>query len=84
MVKRSKVQIIISILSTCIRGANKTRIVYQANLNFKTVEPYLHILEKNEFITVTKDKRPLYKTTPKGEELVDKLGSLDEMLGVDR
>lgn len=84
MAKRDRVQIIVSILNTCTRGANKTRIVYQANLNFRTVKPYLYLLEKNNLIIVTKDTNPVYKTTPKGEELIDKLACLDEMLDIDQ
>ena len=39
--KRSRDLIISQILFICAKGANKTRIVYQANLNFRTVDPYL-------------------------------------------
>lgn len=80
MVKRDRVQIMISILNTCISGANKTRIVYQANLNFRTVNPYLHLLEKSNLLTVTNSGTITYTTTPKGEEFIDKLACLDEML----
>jgi len=47
-VKRSKDMIISQILDICINGASKTRIVYQANLNFRTINPYLEMLTKNE------------------------------------
>ncbi|HWQ20196.1 MAG TPA: winged helix-turn-helix domain-containing protein, partial [Methanotrichaceae archaeon] len=33
--RRDKLQIILDILEICVNGANKTKIVYQANLNFK-------------------------------------------------
>ena len=42
--------IISQILDICINGASKTRIVYQANLNFRTINPYLEMLTKNELI----------------------------------
>jgi predicted transcriptional regulator len=84
MAKRDRVQIMVSILNTCVRGANKTRIVYQANLNFRTVTPYLSLLEKNDLITVSKDSNIIYKTTPKGEELIDKLACLEEILDLDQ
>jgi predicted transcriptional regulator len=42
--KRSKSAIILNILSVCTKGASKTRIVYQANLNFKTATPYIELV----------------------------------------
>ena len=45
--KRSRHIIISKILDICKNGSNKTRIVYQANLNFKTVDPYINLLIKN-------------------------------------
>jgi len=31
-------------MKICMNGASKTKIVYQANLNFKMVNPYLDLL----------------------------------------
>jgi hypothetical protein len=42
--KRSRQEIITQILEICMNGASKTKIVYQANLNFKMVNPYLDLL----------------------------------------
>jgi predicted transcriptional regulator len=43
--KRNKDQIKSQILALCQEdGANKTRIVYQVGLNFKTVKGYLDLL----------------------------------------
>jgi predicted transcriptional regulator len=50
MLKRSKHVIISEILDICKDGANKTRIVYQANLNFRTVDPYIDLLIKNNLL----------------------------------
>lgn len=83
MRRRDKIQIMISILNTCMRGANKTRIVYQANLNFHTVNPYLEHLEGIGLIQVTEDTKnakTLYKTTPKGSKLVNRYSDIDELL----
>ncbi len=71
MMKRSKYVIISQILKICEGGANKTRIVYQANLNFRTVLPYLDLLIKNGLLEVTQGKSILYKTTDKGISLQD-------------
>ena len=65
--KRSKDQIIAQILTTCKDGAGKTRIVYQVNLNFHTVNPYLDLLQEKGLLDVIQGDRPIYKTTEKGE-----------------
>ena len=39
--KRTNDVIASEILKICVNGASKTRIVYQANLNFLTAKPYL-------------------------------------------
>ena len=68
--KRSRHRIVSQILDICVSGASKTRIVYQANLNFRTVNPYMEMLIKNELLTVEDGKRISYKTTEKGMDLL--------------
>jgi predicted transcriptional regulator len=61
------------ILKICANGATKTRIVYQANLNFLTVKPYLDDLARGGFIEVVPERaRTIYMTTPKGLELKER------------
>lgn len=76
MKRRSRETIAELILTLCLEGINKTRIVYQANLNFKTVRPYLDLLIENGLIEVEEGKgivKAIYRTTQKGEELLDQL-----------
>ena len=80
MARRDRMEIMVSILNTCSRGANKTRIVYQANLNFRTVNPYLDLLEENGLIQVTGNENKLYKTTSKGLELINDAYNIMQML----
>lgn len=68
--KRSSDVIISQILEVCIGGASKTRIVYQSNLNFTTVNPYLEILLKCGLIEAVQGNRVLYKTTEEGIEMM--------------
>jgi predicted transcriptional regulator len=72
MMKRSRDMIISQILDICTKGAHKTLIVYQANLNFRTVNPYLELLTRNGMIN-TKEERNLvvYETTNRGLALLD-------------
>jgi len=69
--KRRKDQIITQILDICREGANKTKIVYQANLNFRTVMKYLDLLEKKDFLEVISGKPIIYKTTAEGEQALE-------------
>jgi predicted transcriptional regulator len=48
--RRSKEDIILKLLETCINGATKTDIVYQGSLNFRTVKPYMNLLKKKSLI----------------------------------
>jgi predicted transcriptional regulator len=69
--KRSRDVIISQILDICVNGASKTRIVYQANLNFRTINPYLDLLTKNGLINIKKAQTLIYETTPRGRDLLD-------------
>ncbi len=68
--KRSSDMIIAQILEACIDGASKTKIVYQANLNFRTVNPYIDLLIKCDLIKIVEDNHKLYKTTEEGIDLM--------------
>ena len=65
MMRRSKNDIISEILDLCRTGANKTRIVYKANLNFNTVDPYIDLLIKNNLLKIKPGKKVLYTPLPK-------------------
>lgn len=71
MKKRSRHSILSQILDICKSGASKTRIVYQANLNFRTVNPYINTLIRNDLIEIKRGKTVVYETTTKGENLLE-------------
>ncbi len=68
--RRDKLQIILDILEICVNGANKTKIVYQANLNFKMVNIYLDILTNDQLLDVDSEQNKIYITTNKCKELL--------------
>ena len=80
--KRGRNEIISQILSTCLEGANKTRIVYQANLNFRTVNPYMDILIKNHLIEASQGEHILYRTTEKGKSLLESMNNVSKELSL--
>ncbi|HON36549.1 MAG TPA: winged helix-turn-helix domain-containing protein [Methanothrix sp.] len=79
--KRSRQEIFSQILKICLDGANKTKIVYQANLNFRTVNSYLEILIRNQHLIETgQGELVLYKTTRKGEDLLECIDKVNDTL----
>lgn len=77
---RSRHVIISKILDICKNGSNKTRIVYQANLNFKTVDTYIDLLLKNNLLKIKQGKNVLYETTDSGKILLDDFKKIDSQL----
>lgn len=80
MMKRSRHVIVSQILDICRGGANKTKIVYQANLNFRTVNPYLELLIENELLAVRRENTVIYETTERGESLLDNFKQINNQL----
>ncbi|MBN1234928.1 MAG: DNA-binding protein [Methanotrichaceae archaeon] len=78
--KRCKQAIISEILDICKAGASKTKIVYQANLNFRSVTPYINILVKNNLLEVRQGKNVLYETTDRGITLLDNFKHINSQL----
>lgn len=78
--KRSREEILAQILNTCQEGASKTRVVYQVNLNFKTVNFYLETLIGNNLLEVRTGKNVLYETTQKGANLLESINRVSENL----
>lgn len=81
--RRSKLEILMDILKICIDGANKTKIVYLANINFKTASPYLDQLARNGLIDVGLNSQTKYKTTDKGIKFIENFEQTLELLGED-
>lgn len=78
--KRSRYEIISQILNICVGGACKTKIVYQANLNFRTINPYIDLLTKNGLIKTNTGRNIEYETTNKGMKLIEDFKQMDTKL----
>ena len=78
--KRRKNEIMSQILSICKEGANKTRVVYRANLNFKTANSFLELLIKNDLLEVKRRRYLTYETTKKGESLLASINEVNDLL----
>lgn len=79
--RRDKLKIILDILDICNSSANKTKIVYRANLNFKMANLYLDIMTKEGLLEIDGgDSGKLYSTTTKGRELLSDVRQIYERL----
>ena len=70
--KRNDLDITADILRVAEKGAKKTRIVYQANLNFKALHEYLEKLERAGLLENSAGRGGLITTTEKGSEYLDR------------
>lgn len=81
MQKRNKEQIVADILETCQKsGAVRTRIVYQANMNFGSIRPYLDLLIRNKLLKSTPGVFMIYKTTPMGIEVLNSIREIEKTI----
>ena len=83
MAARSREAIISEILNICMESVCKTGIVTRANLNFKTVGPYLDLLVRNGLIDIIQESNTMYKTTPKGAQLRENFRLIQNGLSIE-
>ncbi len=81
IMKRSKDEITEGILELCQEPASLTRIVYQCNLNFRTVKPHLARLTLSGcLLELPGGPINLYQTSPKGMEALQHIKALRDLL----
>jgi|SRR5579872_3690044 len=81
--KRGWIEIIWLILSQCVEGSVKTRIMYRCNLNSKQMQQYLAFLLECKFLEGRKDQNHVttsYYTTDQGMNFIAKYEQLQEVL----
>ena len=69
------------VLQVCLKGVNKTRIVYYANLNFPRLNRYLRVLSGLGFLAkeIRANGSVLYKTTPAGVYFLESCSNIEGM-----
>jgi len=82
--RRGRVEIMMDILDQALNGANKTKIMYRANLNFSRFERYFRELSKKGLIEVVDDPDAsvVYRTTERGKELLRVLMEAEKLLSL--
>ena len=78
--KRSRGQIILAILDLlAVQDRLKTEIVYQANLNFRTIDRYLEKLVEGGLVAWNARTRTWYITLA-GKEAADRLRAVGDLI----
>ncbi|MEM3597238.1 MAG: winged helix-turn-helix domain-containing protein [Candidatus Bathyarchaeia archaeon] len=84
--RRSRVEVIVEILSEALDGVNKTRLMYRCNLNFGRFNRYLkELLDAGLIECIASNPEGgvvLYRTTEKGRELLKILRRVGEFMSV--
>ncbi len=83
--RRSDIEIIADMLEVGENGAGKTEIMYSANMSYAQIQKYLGYLVAQGFIDKMQMGNPsvTYKVTDNGLKLLELIGSIKEMLGLD-
>jgi predicted transcriptional regulator len=83
--RRSDIEIIADMLKVGENGAGKTEIMYSANMSYHQIQKYLGYLMTQGFIDKIKMGNPsvTYQVTDNGLRLLELIGSIKEMLGLD-
>jgi predicted transcriptional regulator len=84
MTRRSRTKVISDILTEALDGANKTRIMYRANLNFLRFNAYLSELLEGGLLKEENHEhgRVVYKVTQNGRDLLMTLRKAEEFISV--
>jgi len=79
MVKRTSLEIMVEILSLCKQPRTKTKVMYGANLSWKSLHRHLSELQSRGFLEVHHSSTK-YITTQKGLKVLEKWRELKEIL----
>ena len=84
MSRRSRMEVIIDILTESLDGANKTRIMYRANLNFLRFNCYLSEMLENGLLRKenNSDGRVVYRATESGKVLLETLRKAQQFMAI--
>jgi predicted transcriptional regulator len=84
MTRRSRMDLIVDILTEALSGANKTRIMYRANLNFVRFNAYLTEMLRSGLLVREKNGngQVVYRTSAAGVTLLETLAKAKDLIAV--
>ncbi|MEE8414376.1 MAG: winged helix-turn-helix domain-containing protein [Dehalococcoidales bacterium] len=82
--RRSDIEIIADMLRLGKNGAGKTKIMYHADMSYSQTQKYLWFLTNQGFLirVVSGKSRATYYLTERGNELLESIDHLAEILGL--
>lgn len=80
MARRTREEILAAVLDACLDESSKTGIVFQTNMNSRSVIPYIEILVKRGFMEIIDGKPLRYKITEKGVQILNSLRTIRKEL----
>jgi predicted transcriptional regulator len=79
--RRDKIDILVNIIGIARRGATKTRIMYQANMNSAGINEYLSFLLETKLLTKTyENNKRIYRSTEKGLSVLELYSQLSLLI----
>jgi predicted transcriptional regulator len=76
---RSRTEIVGQILKVANGGATKTKIMYEAFLNFAQMKDYLKVLTEDDLLSYD-GQTHRFKTTKRGLQFLDKYNQIEAMI----
>ena len=82
--RRSDIEIMADMLRMGKNGASKTRIMYHADMSYSQLQKYLWFLTNQGFLirVVAGKSQAMYFVTDRGNELLESIDRLAEVLGL--
>ena len=80
--RRSRTDIVGSILEAANGGATKTKIMYKAFLSYAQLKEYLTVLLENGLLEY-EEGRQFFRTTEKGVRLLQMYNQFDEIMSIE-
>lgn len=81
MRKRSRTDIIKSLLGICKKNPTITTLLYESHLSYSQLRWYLDVMSDNTLIRTTDDKR--FEITAKGEKYLNVVAQLEKLVHFD-
>jgi len=80
--RRGEIQILMDILSLCLKDVKVTQIMYRANLSYSTLRRYLNVALKQGLVVKVKSDNGgfFYRISDKGKVLLDTLRDVKHAL----
>jgi predicted transcriptional regulator len=78
--RRTRLDVIASILDACHYGTKKTHLMYLCNLSFKQLTEYLGLLLEANLLSIQDDSQSLFRVSSKGKDFLKAYDGIKTMM----